>query len=104
MPSLVIEAVVGESVFAHSSLVKCKCRPPRPRGGVAEKSKPAKALDLEVIRRFDHLVRGAPISVQRCIAGFLIILAYGSARTADLLRSRGLRLTRDSPCWGKSYE
>ena len=91
-----IEAVTGESVFAQSPLAKCQCHPPRPRGGVAEKSKPAKAVDLEVTRVCEHLVRGTLAAVQRCIDGFIILLAYGSARTADLLRSRGLRLTRDS--------
>ena len=91
-----IEEVTGEYVFAQSPLVKYQCRPTRPRGGIAEKPKPAKAPDLEVIRCFEHLVRGAPTAVQRCIAGFVTLLAYGSARTMDLLRSRGLRLTRDS--------
>ena len=91
-----IEEVTGESVFAQSPLVTYKCRPPRPRGGVAEKPKPAKAPDLEVLRRFEHLVRGAPTAVQRCIAGFVRLLAYGSARTIDVSRPRGLRLTRDS--------
>ena len=74
-----IEAVTGESVFAQALLIKCQCRPPRPRGGVAEKSKPAQSPNLEIIRRFEHLVRGAPIAVQRCIAGFITLLPYGSA-------------------------
>ena len=69
------EEVTGESVFAQPTLVKYQCRPSRPRGGVAEKPKPAKAPDLEVIRRFEHLVRGAPTAVQRCIAGFVTLLA-----------------------------
>ena len=42
------------------------------------------------------MIGEAPTSIQRCVVGFFTLLAYVSARTADLLRSRGLRLTRDS--------
>ena len=70
--------------------------PPLPPGGVAEKTKAAKPPDLGLIRRVKHLSHSAPTAVQRCIAGFLTLLSYVSARTSDLLRSRNLELTRDS--------
>ena len=61
---------------------------------VGEKPSAAKPPDGEVLRRIDHLIIMAPTSVQRCLAGALTLLAFSSSRIADLLRSRGLTLTR----------
>ena len=91
-----VEAVTGESVFARSPLVTVHCRPALPRGMVREKPLAAKPPDVEVLRRFEHLITTAPTAVQRCLTGFLTLLAFSSSRTADLLRSRDLTLTRDS--------
>ena len=92
-----VEAVTGESVFARSPLVTFHCRSTRPPGMVREKPLAAKPPEVEVLRRFKHLITSAPTAVQRCIASFLTLLAFNSSRTADLLRSRNLTLTRDSP-------
>ena len=91
-----VEAVTGESVFARSPLVKCHCRSARPPGMVREKPLAAKPPDVEELRRFEHLIIMAPTAVQRFVAGFLTLLAFSSARTADLLRPRNLTLARDS--------
>ena len=63
---------------------------------VREKPSAATPPDDKVIRHFEHLITTAPTAVQRCCAGFLTLLAFSSSRTADLLRSRDLTLTRDS--------
>ena len=91
-----VEAVTGESVFARSPLVTFHCNSTRLPGMIREKPQAAKPPDVEVLRRFEHLITLAPTAVQRCVAGFLTLLAFSSSRTADLLRSRNLTLTRDS--------
>ena len=63
---------------------------------IREKPQAAKPPDVEVLRRFEHLITLAPTAVQRCVAGFLTLLAFSSSRTADLLRSSNITLTRDS--------
>ena len=69
-----VEAVTGESVFARSPLVSCHCRPVLLHGMVGEKPSVAKPPDVEVLRRFEHLVTMAPTAVQRCLAGFFPFL------------------------------
>ena len=60
-----VEAVTGESVFARSPLVKYHCRSARPPGMVSEKPLAAKPPDVEVLRRFEHLIASAPTAVLR---------------------------------------
>ena len=62
-----VEAVTGESVFARSPLVSCHCRPALPHGMVGEKPSAANPPDVEVLRRFEHLVSMAPTAVQMCV-------------------------------------
>jgi len=91
-----VEAATGESVFAESPVVKQQCRPPRPPGGIAPAPEPAVAPELWVIKRFELLITTAPTAVQRCIAGFITLLALVSARASDLLRSRCVSVTQDA--------
>ena len=91
-----VEAVTGEHAFAGSPLVKCHSRPQRAPGGVLEPTEPANPPGLDVLRRLEHLVTAAPTAVQRCLAGFFVLLAFSSSRTADLLRTRPLTFTRQS--------
>ena len=93
---LLVEAVTGESIFARSPLVKCHCRPAPRHGMTNEKPKAAQPPDVEVLRRFEHVVTSAPTAAQRCFAGFLTLMAFSSPRTADLLRTRNRTLTRDA--------
>ena len=91
-----VEAVNGELVFASSPLVKCHSRPQRAPGGDQEPAEPAKPPSFAILRRLECLVTAAPTAVQRCLAGFFVLLAFASSRTADLLRTRPLAFTRPS--------
>ena len=91
-----VDAATGESLFAESAVVKQQCRPPRPLGGIALAPEPDLAPELWVIKRVEQLFTTAPTAVQRCIVGFVALLAFVSTRASDLLRSRCVSSTKDA--------
>ena len=99
-----VEAVSGELFLANSPLIIRHSRPERAPSGVLAKPVPAKPPSLEILRRLEHLITAAPTAVQRCIAGIVVLLAFASARTADLLRTRSLAFTRSSLIGGQHHE
>lgn len=91
-----VDAITGESAFSESAVVKQQCRPPRLPGGIAVALESALTTDIVVVRRFEQFLVSAPSAVQRCMSGFIVLLTFLPARASELLRCRGISLTRDA--------
>ena len=65
-------------------------RPPLAPGGVIEEPVLAKPPGLDILLRLEHLITAAPLAVQRCIAGMLVLLAF-DVLAARACYARGLQ-------------